>query len=173
MIIFQKNKCYDSLDIASYVIEYCDNHDYIISNLKLQKLLYFIQVAFLLNKNGVPCFKDKIEAWGFGPVIPRVYRQYAEYGAGNIPRVKPYFFEENETWNIKKNTFNIKDILKSDREIINQVVEKFKNYSSTMLTDLSLKQAPWIDNYSEYKINEITIVSLIDFFKPIKNLPKK
>lgn len=51
-----------------------------ISNLQLQKILYFIQVEFLKNFNCI-CFHDEIEAWMFGPVVPVVYREYQLYGA--------------------------------------------------------------------------------------------
>lgn len=46
-----------------------------ITNLKLQKLLYF---ANLLNISilGKPLFQDKIEAWDLGPVVREVYHRY-------------------------------------------------------------------------------------------------
>ncbi len=37
---------YDALDIARYVIKYSNNRDYGVSNLKLQKILYFIKHIF-------------------------------------------------------------------------------------------------------------------------------
>ena len=63
---------YSAIDIARYIIWYCKNHGYTISNLKLQKILYFVQAEFLVSA-GAPCFYQDIEAWDFGPVIPEVY----------------------------------------------------------------------------------------------------
>lgn len=40
---------YNVLDISRYIINYSNDCNYIISNLKLQKLLYFIQVYFLIE----------------------------------------------------------------------------------------------------------------------------
>ena len=56
-----------------------------ITNLLLQKILYYIQVAFLLKKNK-ECFKAVIIAGEFGPVIPEVYQKYKIYGRRGIPK---------------------------------------------------------------------------------------
>ena len=75
---------YDALTIAEYIIYFANLKKSPISNLKLQKILYFNQAEFLVMK-GVPCFNDEIEAWDFGPVVPKVYRKYKIYGSGDIP----------------------------------------------------------------------------------------
>ena len=41
---------YNVLDVCRHVINYSNEHDYGISNLKLQKVLYFIQAYFLTNR---------------------------------------------------------------------------------------------------------------------------
>ena len=47
------------LDVCRYIINYSNKKDYVISNLKLQKILYFTQAFFLMNKeNGEPCFTE-------------------------------------------------------------------------------------------------------------------
>ena len=78
---------YNVLDVAIYVINYA--HDTgcgeSMNNLKLQKILYYIQVAFLLKKNK-ECFKAVIIAGEFGPVIPEVYQKYKIYGRRGIPK---------------------------------------------------------------------------------------
>ena len=61
--------------IANYVIRYSNKHNLDVSNLKLQKILYFIQAQFLVNHDR-PCFGAKIEAWSFGPVVPTIYNEY-------------------------------------------------------------------------------------------------
>ena len=69
--------------VANYIIAYALKIGHPISNLQLQKILYYIQVHFLKN-TGVPFFKDDIEAWLIGPVIPNVYYQYAVFGPAPI-----------------------------------------------------------------------------------------
>jgi len=51
-------------------VELSGNND--LTNLKLQKLLYFAQLEHL-KKTGRPLFEDKIEAWQYGPVVKSVY----------------------------------------------------------------------------------------------------
>ena len=60
---------YRASDIARYIIERCKETNRTISNLKLQKILYFVQAEFLVSTNHA-CFSDPIEAWDFGPVGP-------------------------------------------------------------------------------------------------------
>ena len=71
---------YKALDIARYIIERCREKNRTVSNLKLQKILYFVQAEFLVTKNQ-PCFGETIEAWDFGPVVPEVYYEYRMYGS--------------------------------------------------------------------------------------------
>ena len=79
---------YDVLDVAHYIITYSNEKNYGISNLKLQKLLYFVQAHFLLNQpKHKPCFDEPIQAWDIGPVIVKVYLQYKQYGSSDIPTV--------------------------------------------------------------------------------------
>ena len=77
---------YKVLDVSRHVINYSNTQDYGISNLKLQKILYFIQ-AFFLVSTPEQCFEEKIEAWDFGPVVPEAYREYKQYGSGDIPSI--------------------------------------------------------------------------------------
>ena len=70
---------YSALNIAKYTINKCTKDRCPISNLQLQKILYYIQREFL--QQGEIAFPEEIEAWQFGPVVPEVYRQYCGFGA--------------------------------------------------------------------------------------------
>ena len=59
-----------ALDVAKYMVTKCVQDKCPISNLQVQKILYFIQKDFL--QNGSEAFSDDIEAWQFGPVVPEV-----------------------------------------------------------------------------------------------------
>lgn len=73
-----------ALDLARYIIYRCAEENKPISNLQLQKILYFIQVAFLQKKDR-PAFEENVEAWQFGPVVPGVYYNFSGYGGMKIP----------------------------------------------------------------------------------------
>lgn len=49
-----------------------------LTNMKLNKLLYFAQ-GYYLKKYGRPLFDNAIEAWEHGPVVPEVYSAYKKY----------------------------------------------------------------------------------------------
>lgn len=58
---------YSALDLSTYIVSKCIKDHSPISNLQLQKILYYIQKEFL--KNDDIAFSDDIEAWQFGPVV--------------------------------------------------------------------------------------------------------
>lgn len=47
-----------------------------LTNLKLQKLLYFAQKEFI--KIGLVLFNTAIKRWEYGPVVPTIYRKYKD-----------------------------------------------------------------------------------------------
>lgn len=155
---------YNALDIARYVIKYSNDRDYGVSNLKLQKILYFIQAYFLMQTNS-PCFKESIEAWDFGPVVPAVYKQYKMYASADIPTTESYIsFDGDDIWKSKRIRFNKINIKDEDKILINKVVDKFSKYSATDLVTLTQHQTPWIDAFSLGENNEISLDAIKDYF---------
>lgn len=76
----------EAMKVAEFIITQYYNMNKPITNLKLQKLLYFVQGASLAIFDE-PAFTDTIEAWRYGPVVPNVYYPYSLYGPLKI-RVK-------------------------------------------------------------------------------------
>ena len=157
---------YKVLDVCRHVINYSNEHDYGISNLKLQKVLYFIQAYFLTKKKDhTPCFDEKIEEWDFGPVVPEAYHEYKQYGSGDIPTIESYImFDENDIWNSKRIEFEDTTIADEDKALIDKVIDKFADYSATDLVSLTHRQSPWIDAYAPYQNHEITIKAIREYF---------
>jgi len=69
---------YDAREIANYFLDLADNQGRQISNLALQKLVYFAHVSYLL-KFLKPLTDDRFEAWEHGPVISDLYHQFKEF----------------------------------------------------------------------------------------------
>lgn len=78
IIITHKGASYSAEDIANYILWFCNEHGDWITNLKLQKLLYFAH-AWYLAIFDKPLFNDRIEAWVHGPVIPNIYHLYKHF----------------------------------------------------------------------------------------------
>lgn len=154
---------YDVLDICRYVINYSNKKDYEISNLKLQKLLYFIQAYFLINNK--LCFNEKIEAWDVGPIVPIAYNEYKQYGNTHIWSSDYYMdFNPSDPWKIKRIKFDENIINEIDKKLINKVIDKFADYTSTDLADIIYKQTPWKKIYIKNQHNEIPISLIKEYF---------
>lgn len=68
-----------SIDVANLLIDkYASQMR--ITNLTLNKYVYFAQVESLKKNIQKPLFSDDIEAWQYGPVEPLVYRAFKQYG---------------------------------------------------------------------------------------------
>jgi uncharacterized phage-associated protein len=66
-------------DVADFFIELANqDEEGEITNLKLQKLLFFAQSHFLAA-TGKPLFDNPIKAWDLGPVVPEVYEKYKSF----------------------------------------------------------------------------------------------
>ncbi len=156
---------FDVLDVSRYTINYSNMKGYGISNLKLQKILYFIQAYFLINNDGIPCFSEKIEAWDLGPVVREAYNEFKQYGSTDIPSITSYFvLDDDNIWNSEQKVFDDAIIDPYQKSMIDTVVDKFKDYSATDLVNLTHRQAPWRQAYKPYQNNEITNNSIREYF---------
>ncbi len=69
--------------IANYFLNFCRRHGDALTNLKLQKLVYYAQAWHLALKDK-PVFEEQIEAWVHGPVVSQLYRRFKHHGWGPI-----------------------------------------------------------------------------------------
>lgn len=141
---------YAAIDVAKYIILFCKEHGYSISNLKLQKLLYFVQAQFLIALNRA-AFHERIEAWDFGPVVPEVYQCFKIWGNSEIPLVVAKGAGEK--------------IYECDQRVMDEILNECAPYSASYLVEVTHKQDPWVDAYEKYCNNVITEKSIEEFFK--------
>jgi uncharacterized phage-associated protein len=64
----------------------CEAGDWRVTNLQLQKILYFAQMV-CLGQHGERLCDTGFEAWDYGPVAPRVYRKVRMFGSSPIENV--------------------------------------------------------------------------------------
>ncbi len=69
--------------IADYFLWLSNESGSFLSNLKLQKLLYYAQGWHLALKNS-RLFRDQMQAWVHGPAIPRIYGRYKKFSFNPI-----------------------------------------------------------------------------------------
>lgn len=126
---------YDVLDIANYMI----NSKKILSNKKLQKLVYYAYSWYLVKSN-VNCqnlndklFDSKIEAWVHGPVCPDLYFAYNNNSIKNHSCIK---------------------IDEKTKKILDLVLEIYGNYSGDELEYFTHQEMPWLnarEGYSRFQ----------------------
>lgn len=109
---------YDALDIAKYIIRWCDKNELRITNLQLQKILFFIQKESI-RKRGYGIFSNRIEAWQYGPVVPDVFYQFAGFGAMKLVLYEDLFSD-----------ISPKDIIDDkSKEIIEEILREYIHVS--------------------------------------------
>lgn len=135
-------------DVANYFMTKIDPEEgESITNLKMQKLLYYAQ-GFHLALHDEPLFGERIEAWRYGPVVPAVYHELKSHGDSALPAA-PQNFNPN--------------IFSSDqREMLDEVFEVYGQFSAWKLRDLTHEEKPWKD--AEANAGVITNDSLRDYF---------
>lgn len=70
--------------LSRYVVGKCARDGEFISNLQLQKILYFLQSVYCRATKGSLLFREEFEAWPYGPVIDSVYREFSKFGGDVI-----------------------------------------------------------------------------------------
>lgn len=69
----------DPRSVANLLLDIADEQQRPITNLALQKLLYFAHAIYLIE-TGNPLVSGYFEAWRYGPVHPAVYKAFQEAG---------------------------------------------------------------------------------------------
>ncbi len=138
---------YKASDIANYFIHRANlEEDGNITNMKLQKLLYYAQ-GFYLALFDQPLFVDEIKAWQCGPVISEIYSQYKNFGRNSLPETEG---------------FNPEKIDPETRDLIDELYDVFGKYTGTVLTNLTHQEKPWM---STEKNSVIGHDVMRDYFK--------
>ena len=140
--------------IAKYILSLGDiDAGDVISNLKLQKLLYYAQ-GFNLAVNKSPLFDDEIRAWTHGPVVPNVYREYKDIGSSAIMLAPDFTPPE----------------LNADAmSLVNEVYNVYGQYSAWKLRDMTHEEPPWVNAYGIAPRTLITLEAMESYFKTLVN----
>ena len=91
-----------------------------------------------MARNNKPIFIEPIEAWKYGPVVPKIYSCYKNYG--------------NELIKIDCISINTNDFISEDIDLLMDVYDKYGKYSYSKLIKLTHKQGSlWQTFYEEEK----------------------
>ncbi len=135
--------------IAECIIAIADegeNSD--MTNLKLQKLLYYAQGTSLVTLNK-RLFKEDLYKWQYGPVVPEVYHYFKKFGDQIISL---------------ENNVDLSKLGNEQREILHDVYDFFGQFSAIRLMHFTHSEPPW----NNANLNEVIPEdALKSFFKDI------
>ena len=139
----------DVNEVAEYLLYYCEKVlEKPISNLQLQKFLYYIQ-GLNLALLGKCMFKNEIEAWKYGPVVPDIYYRFSSNSSQEIIGIKPK-----------------EEVLSdSEKEIIKFVANNLKDIDPWDLVKSTHEEDPWKNNYFSSFNNVIKVKDIKKWFK--------
>ena len=135
-------------DVAAYILQKVGHS---ISTWKLQKLVYYSQ-AWSLVWDDCPLFRDEIQAWANGPVMPALYEAHkGQFEISSCPLGDP-------------------DNLDIDaKETVDAVLEGYEDKSGQWLSDLTHQERPWRDARvgvpdGERSTNQITLEAMSEYY---------
>lgn len=138
---------YRAMQIANYVVHLALEKGIDVTNLHLQKILYYLQ-AESLYRTDKPLFSDSIGKWRLGPVVPDVYHEYKEYGSQPIREIANEIVFDEETMNVIYVEFDVDDISQEIRSNITQPIISLLSQNAFELVNKTHKHDPW-SNYRE------------------------
>lgn len=130
---------YEARKISNYLIANFDAQRFEITNLRLNKLLYFIHAIALKTKpDGL--VRNHFEAWQYGPVVRPVFDAFKFYGDQFIKAPAEYLDYASGT----RKPIPYDDIALGDAKIIDDVFREYSRFSTSQLVALSHEpNGPW------------------------------
>lgn len=143
---------YTARDVAEFFLRQADPmvRD-IMSNMKLQKLVYYAQ-GFYLAAFDKPLFEDKIEARDHGPVVTSLYPVYKTAKSGHINPSADYQlpeFDENAS------------------SILGYVYQLLGKCSAFELRKMSHQGTPWQNAYNKGNRTAIPHQNMREYFREL------
>ena len=144
---------HDAREIANVFIKLAQDNDQSLTNLKLQKLLYFAQ-ARMLSIHDTRLIRQNVEAWPHGPVFAGVYNEACTYGDGPVSELC------SSSSHIGVKTLNL----------VEAVFYRYSKYSAEELYELTHAEGtPWrvtVDSDSTATRRPIPDSEIINYHRP-------
>ena len=135
----------DAMDVAKWFVAYSETDESGeagLTNLKLQKLLYFAQTRYFVL-TGTPLFENEMQAWAHGPVIPDVYHSFKSFGSNILNLADDDQFD-----------FDIFD--EDTNQFLLEIWDTYGGIAAWKLRDMTHAERDWADRY-EPGLRNVTI----------------
>jgi uncharacterized phage-associated protein len=135
------NPKYSAMTIAKWFAAWAEAEDADLSNLKLQKLLYYSQGRHLALHHA-PLFGEPVEAWAHGPVVADVYHAYKSFRSDDVrlPESDSFHWEEVDT---------------DTTQFLIRVWNTYGGLAAWRLRNMTHDESPWIDAFGRSSRNAV------------------
>lgn len=148
------------LSVANAFIDLAHREGLPISNMKLQKLLYFLQ-GHSLGMYGRPVMDEAPEAWQYGPVFSSAYHAFKQFGAAPITQRARHFNPFDGSFH------ELPPVDPVDYQMLVAVWNAYKDRSPIQLSDMShVSNGPWAKAFAKYRNADISPEDMQEFFRP-------
>lgn len=157
---------YDVRDIANFTLDFAEEHNLPLTNLALQKLLYFTH-GWFYSLFEEPLIKNKFEAWQYGPVQRVIYNQFKSHKNSPIRNIRATYIDPMSGEAVYKSP----SISRDHQAVIREVLQKYARYTTGQLVEEShIEDGPWeyVWNQAEeviYPGMKIPDALILDHFK--------
>ena len=145
-------------DVADFFVDSAlSDPDDNMTNMRVNKLLFFAQGWSLAKREGRPLFQEDFYAWDYGPVVPEVYQKYKVAGKGKIQDVDNDNYDNNFT--------------EEESQLLIDVLREYSKFSTSGLVDLSHRAgSPWDKVYERGRSNLIPKEDIRAYFEALPEL---
>lgn len=137
----------EAVVVARKILQIAQENGDVVTHLKLQKLLYYAQVWYMVNNNGEKLFLDEMQAQPLGPVVPSVYEKYRRY----------------EWHPILCDDMHI-DIDDNKETFLQEFCQQFLGHSATELVAMTHNELPWQEACKKGKNATIDCNTMYSFY---------
>lgn len=113
--------------VADFFLAFAKEHGDYLSQLKLQKMVYYADAWFLVN-HGEALIEDNFEAWVHGPVVRSLYTRFKDY------RWNPILLEVSAP-----------ELASKYKEHLEEIYAVFGRFSGFELEQMTHNELPWTE----------------------------
>ena len=134
--------------VSQYLLSHYASKGDLITNKKLQKLLYYVEAWNLVHFDSI--INEDFEAWIHGPVIPDVYRSYR--GFVYSPIIIDY--KGKHAGEVNAAIAHSLGLNGDVKNLVDEVIYKYGSLTSFQLEMLSHSEPPWLKAREGFAPNE-------------------
>lgn len=116
---------HNALNLSEYVVQRSEFKGNSITNLKLQKILYYLQ-GYSLREFDNPAFDSDIQKWMYGPVSVCSYFAYSSHDADPL----------------ETGRFEVAELSRKESDLYNKVIDACLEIPARQLVQMTLNEFP-------------------------------